>query len=139
MPPGRPNQIARPALSPHSLQQFRMHDSQKVHVYLSITSSPAIEHCSDIRFTAYPDNLKDHHVELNRVRYSLHVATLNSESEQDSKHLSVQDFSHIRATPSPNWSILDNDVIIKSWPEEKTQEKERVQETLFQLLPDINA
>lgn len=114
-----------------------MHDSQKVHVYLSISSSPAIEHCSDIRFTAYPDTLRNHRAELNRVRCSLHVATLDSESEQDSKHLSVQDFSHIRATPSPNWSILDNDAIIKSWPEE-TQEKERVQETLFQLLPDIN-
>lgn len=112
-----------------------MHDSQKVHVYLSITSSPVIEHCSDIRFTAYPDTLMDNRGESNRVRYSPYVAILSTESEQDSKHLSVQDFSHIRTTPSPNWSILDNDAIITSWPAEKG----RVQETLSQLLPDIKA
>ena len=35
-----------------------------------------------------------------------------------SKHLSVQDFSHIRATPSPNWEALpDNAVVVKEkWP-----------------------
>ncbi|KAF8635659.1 hypothetical protein AX15_000290 [Amanita polypyramis BW_CC] len=97
--------------------QFRMHSSQKVHAYLSIPSSPVIEHCSEIQFTAYPDTLGDQHF-------------------RESKHLFVQDFSHIRLTPSPHWSILDNDSIIKFWPNEETQDKERIQEVLVILLPN---
>jgi tubulin-specific chaperone C len=34
--------------------QFRMHNSDKVDVYLSIPSHPIIEHCTRIRFTGYP-------------------------------------------------------------------------------------
>ncbi|KAF7323883.1 C-CAP/cofactor C-like domain-containing protein [Mycena kentingensis (nom. inval.)] len=34
--------------------QFRMHTSTNVDVYLSISSNPIIEHCSKIRFCAYP-------------------------------------------------------------------------------------
>lgn len=34
-----------------------MHTSHKVDVYLSIPSTPIIEHCLDIRFAAYPKSL----------------------------------------------------------------------------------
>ncbi|KAJ7507210.1 tubulin binding cofactor C-domain-containing protein [Mycena galericulata] len=88
--------------------QFRMHTSSSVDVYLSIPSTPIIEHCSQIRFTSYPATLSQ---------------TISSNA------LSVQDFSHIKATPSPNCLILDN------WPlTESTSEKE-LSDLLGTLLP----
>ncbi|KAL1717593.1 tubulin binding cofactor C-domain-containing protein [Schizophyllum commune] len=69
--------------------QFRMHTSKAVDVYLSITSNPIIEHCSEIRFSPYPSAL---------------APDAPSNGLQ-----SIQDFSHIRATPSPNWTRLDNE------------------------------
>lgn len=97
--------------------QFRMHDSRQVQVYLSITSHPVIEHCSEIGFAAYPDILKQ-------------LQPVNG----DSKHLAVQDFSHIRSSPSPHWSALSNDSVIESWPMEEIHGKERVEEALSVLL-----
>ncbi|KAF7343433.1 C-CAP/cofactor C-like domain-containing protein [Mycena venus] len=38
--------------------QFRMHTSTNVDVYLSIPSTPIIEHCSQIRFSSYPAALR---------------------------------------------------------------------------------
>ncbi|KAJ3520821.1 hypothetical protein NM688_g9108 [Phlebia brevispora] len=74
--------------------QFRMHASHAVDVYLSIESNPIIEHCSSIRFAEYPRALSS---TLDASPSILH---------ETSKHLAVQDFSHIRATRSPNWSAL---------------------------------
>ncbi|KAK0205340.1 tubulin binding cofactor C-domain-containing protein [Desarmillaria ectypa] len=78
--------------------QFRMHTSRTVDVYLSIPSHPVIENCSDIRFAGYPSALQR----------EIQVAA--------SKHTSVQDFSHIKATPSPNWTLLPEDRLPTSWP-----------------------
>ncbi|ESK84504.1 tubulin-specific chaperone [Moniliophthora roreri MCA 2997] len=71
--------------------QFRMHTSQHVDVYLSIQSNPIIEHCTGIRFDTYPRSI------------------LREETaEETDSVLSVQDFSHIKSTPSPNWRMLSN-------------------------------
>lgn len=70
--------------------QFRMHTSKAVDVYLSITSNPIIEHCSNIRFSPYPSSL--------------------SPDASDAGLKSIQDFSHIRATPSPNWTRVDREL-----------------------------
>ncbi|KAK0469149.1 tubulin binding cofactor C-domain-containing protein [Desarmillaria tabescens] len=78
--------------------QFRMHTSRTVDIYLSIPSHPVIENCSDIRFAGYPSALQR----------EIQVA--------ESKHTSVQDFSHIRASPSPNWTLLPEDRLPASWP-----------------------
>jgi tubulin-specific chaperone C len=67
-----------------------MHSSQNVDVYLDIRSNPIIEHSNGIRFAPYPSFLD---------------ASISPESVSRS-NLSVQDFSHIRPTPSPNWSLL---------------------------------
>ncbi|KIM62925.1 hypothetical protein SCLCIDRAFT_118764 [Scleroderma citrinum Foug A] len=75
--------------------QFRMHNSTRVDVYLSAGTNPIIEHCSDIRFSAYPNSLPQ------------------APSQQV---FTVQDFSHIRATPSPNWSVLPEDKRQRNWP-----------------------
>ena len=38
------------------VEQFRMHSSTKVDVFLSVSSNPIIETCSQIRFSQYPNN-----------------------------------------------------------------------------------
>ncbi|KAL1728343.1 tubulin binding cofactor C-domain-containing protein [Schizophyllum commune] len=72
-----------------SIVVFRMHTSKAVDIYLSITSNPIIEHCSEIRFSPYPSAL--------------------APGAPSNGLQSIQDFSHIRATPSPNWSRLDSE------------------------------
>ncbi|KAJ3983709.1 tubulin binding cofactor C-domain-containing protein [Lentinula detonsa] len=70
-----------------SCHQFRMHSSQNIDVYLSIQSNPIIEHCSGIRFGPYP-------------------SAFTLENDQHVPGLAVQDFSHIKSTPSPHWCTL---------------------------------
>ncbi|KAG9307930.1 tubulin binding cofactor C-domain-containing protein [Chiua virens] len=78
--------------------QFRMHNSTAVDVYLESGSDPVIEHCSDIRFAAYPSSLA------------------RASSPENGKQFIVKDFSHILPTPSPNWSSLPEGRQEKSWP-----------------------
>ncbi|KAI0267459.1 tubulin binding cofactor C-domain-containing protein, partial [Gloeopeniophorella convolvens] len=69
---------------------FRMHNATNVHVYLGISSNPVVEHCSAITFAGYPASIS-----------SLHPTVA---AGLPSNHADVQDFSHIRATASPNWT-----------------------------------
>ncbi|OBZ76662.1 Tubulin-specific chaperone C [Grifola frondosa] len=87
--------------------QYRMHASSEVDVYLSISSNPIIEHCFDIRFGDYP---------------TIFQSPCQSRPLSTSKFLSVQDFSHIRPTPSPNWSPLTANQSISdaNWPKAPT-------------------
>lgn len=78
--------------------QFRMHSSTNADVYLSAVSNPIIEHCSNIRFAEYPDTL------------------MQNPEPQGNTASTVQDFSHIRSTPSPNWSVLPKDYRQQCWP-----------------------
>ncbi|PPQ77110.1 hypothetical protein CVT25_010804 [Psilocybe cyanescens] len=70
--------------------QFRVHSSRKIDVFLSISSSPIIEGCKALRFSRYPSSF---------------ISAILGQKESPS--FTVQDFSHIRPTPSPNFSILD--------------------------------
>lgn len=89
--------------------QFRMHNSTAVDAYLDITSNPIIESCDQVRFGPYPSELK---------------------TTSDQQHLIIrdhtelpflpQDFSHIRATPSPNWRALEEDESVRDWPHPET-------------------
>lgn len=78
--------------------QFRMHSSTRVDVYVSAGTNPIIEHCSDIRFSVYPNSLPQ------------------APSQQAKEVFTVQDFSHIRETASPNWSVLPEDKRQRNWP-----------------------
>ncbi|KAH9481509.1 Tubulin-folding cofactor C [Psilocybe cubensis] len=71
--------------------QFRMHSSKKIDIFLAISSNPIIEHCNAIRFSRYPSTLMP--------------ALLG---KKESPPFTVQDFSHIRPTPSPNFSTMDD-------------------------------
>ncbi|KAJ7057016.1 tubulin binding cofactor C-domain-containing protein [Mycena amicta] len=90
--------------------QFRMHTSTLVDVYLSISSNPIIEHCSQLRF-----------------------ATVWSPESPGS--LTVQDFSHIKPTPSPNWKKLEENAKVPEWPIEVLETERDVVEKLEELLP----
>lgn len=58
---------------------------------------------------------------------------LSDMQDTKSNYLAVQDFSHIRATPSPNWSPLPEDRGISDdrWP----VSRENLKEVLQTLLP----
>ncbi|KAH7882951.1 tubulin binding cofactor C-domain-containing protein [Phlebopus sp. FC_14] len=84
--------------------QFRMHNSTTVDVYLSISSNPIIERCTSIRFAAYPSVLCGVY--------------------EPSKYFSVQDFSHIRSTPSPNWTTLSEEDWECFWPVHELEGKQ---------------
>ncbi|KAK7678729.1 hypothetical protein QCA50_018311 [Cerrena zonata] len=102
--------------------QFRMHTSNQVHVYLAISSSPIIEHCSNISFASYPAVLCNNGREREMA-------------SKASNHDSVQDFSHIRPTPSPNWNILRTEMQVKDsdWPVSPVGDK--IENILSLLLP----
>lgn len=72
-----------------------MHASTAIDVYLGVPSLPVIEHCARIRFGPYPPS---------SLLPLIPVAP--EEPTGEGKYREVQDFSHVRATPSPNWSIL---------------------------------
>lgn len=52
--------------------------------------------------------------------------TTSPQTTSDQQHLIIrdhtelpflpQDFSHIRATPSPNWRALEEDELVRDWP-----------------------
>ncbi|KAI0356885.1 hypothetical protein OH77DRAFT_177458 [Trametes cingulata] len=98
-------------------RQFRMHTSTQVDVYISIASNPIIEHCSAIRFADYPTCLRRHSSTSNTKVMMLFTASA-APQEGKSNYLAVQDFSHIRASPSPNWSALPEEQKISDgdWP-----------------------
>ncbi|KGO48370.1 Tubulin binding cofactor C [Penicillium expansum] len=79
-----------------SCRQFRMHNCSDVDVYLSCSSNPIIEDCSNIRFGRIPKAYAlDHDCPDHEDRWS-----------------QVEDFKWIKPEPSPNWSLLDpNDAV----------------------------
>ncbi|KAI0649916.1 tubulin binding cofactor C-domain-containing protein [Trametes meyenii] len=101
-------------------RQFRMHTSSNVDVYVSIASNPIIEHCSGIRFSDYPLSLRP-------------ALSRDAAAQIKSNCLAVQDFSHIRASPSPNWSAIAEGQRIEDdgWPLLQSEPKE----VLHRLLP----
>ncbi|KAJ5153293.1 uncharacterized protein N7482_009771 [Penicillium canariense] len=74
-----------------SCRQFRMHNCTNVDVYLSCSSNPIIEDCSNIRFTRIPK------------AYALN----HDRPDHEDRWSQVEDFKWIKPEPSPNWSLLD--------------------------------
>ncbi|TBU45487.1 tubulin binding cofactor C-domain-containing protein [Dichomitus squalens] len=111
-------------------RQFRIHASSQVDVYITAFSSPIIEHCSAMHFAAYPASLK--HFTL--TQSSVLTDPTRQDVQSNENHLAVQDFSHIRATPSPNWSTLPQEAAIQDgqWP---LSPVENVDAVLQGLLP----
>ncbi|KAK5075236.1 hypothetical protein LTR51_003635 [Lithohypha guttulata] len=76
-----------------SSHQFRMHDSHEVDVYLFCSSRPIIENCSNIRFASMPSRFID-------------TTDLRNRTNMFDQ---VDDFKWLRAEPSPNWSLMDDE------------------------------
>ncbi|EPS26925.1 hypothetical protein PDE_01865 [Penicillium oxalicum 114-2] len=74
-----------------SCRQFRMHNCSNVDVYLSCSSNPIIEDCSNIRFARIP---KAYALDHDRL-------------DHDDRWSQIEDFKWIKPEPSPNWSLLD--------------------------------
>ncbi|KAL2008931.1 hypothetical protein VTN00DRAFT_7125 [Thermoascus crustaceus] len=79
-----------------SCHQFRMHNCADVDVYLSCSSNPIIEDCTNIRFGKIPK-----------------AYALDQNQPDEADHWNqVEDFKWIKAEPSPNWSLLNqNDAV----------------------------
>ncbi|KAF5350545.1 hypothetical protein D9756_008724 [Leucocoprinus leucothites] len=99
--------------------QFRMHSSTKVDVFLSISSNPIIEDGHDVRFAPYPR------------------ALLTPEQPQESITTppAVQDFSHIRNTPSPNWIHMEESDTSRPWPMGPLHSRSEIESSLQDILP----
>ncbi|KAJ5594181.1 Tubulin binding cofactor C [Penicillium hispanicum] len=79
-----------------SSRQFRMHNCKDVDVYLSCSSNPIIEDCSNVRFGRIPK------------AYALD----HDRPDHEDRWSQVEDFKWIKPEPSPNWSLLDaNDAV----------------------------
>ncbi|KAJ5220341.1 hypothetical protein N7468_009545 [Penicillium chermesinum] len=74
-----------------SCRQFRMHNCKDVDVYLSCSSNPIIEDCSNVRFGRIPK------------AYALD----HDRPDHEDRWSQVEDFKWIKPEPSPNWSLLD--------------------------------
>ncbi|KAJ5885262.1 hypothetical protein N7495_009772 [Penicillium taxi] len=74
-----------------SCRQFRMHDCKNVDIYLSCSSNPIIEACSNVRFGRIP---KAYALDHDRPDHQDHWSQ-------------IEDFKWIKTEPSPNWSLLD--------------------------------
>ncbi|KAA1474373.1 hypothetical protein DENSPDRAFT_840945 [Dentipellis sp. KUC8613] len=106
--------------------QFRMHYSMAIDVYLKIPSNPIIEHCSRIRFAHYPPSL----LEFSRAP--------TTGFPQDKQDFAVQDFSHIRPTQSPNWSLIEDQSLLQDWSEPRIQSPTSLDDVLYRLLPSAS-
>jgi tubulin-specific chaperone C len=71
-------------------RQFRMHESKNCDVYLLTSSRPIIEDCSRIRFSPLPTLYRTEEDDLVQDQWR-----------------EVDDFKWLRAEPSPNWSVLE--------------------------------
>lgn len=77
------------------MSQFRIHDSNRVHVYLHIPSHPIIEDCQNMVFGTYPFSLTQSDHDLSGL-------------EKDVNQFEhVEDFNWHKKTASPHWSLAD--------------------------------
>lgn len=93
-----------------SCRQFRMHNCTDVDVYLSCSSNPIIEDCSNIRFGRIPKayvSLIPHGFSLNTHSNTLFQALDHDRPDHQDRWNEIEDFKWIKPEPSPNWSLLD--------------------------------
>lgn len=86
-------------------QQLRVHNTVNCKIYLHVTSRAIIEDCTKIFVAPYNwtyENQMDH----------FNFAGLDFETNNWN---SVDDFNWLKETQSPNWSILEPELRVKSW------------------------
>ncbi|KAF9450024.1 hypothetical protein P691DRAFT_811265 [Macrolepiota fuliginosa MF-IS2] len=114
--------------------QFRMHTSTKVDAFLSLSSNPVIEDCHDVRFAPYPALLRPEQPGAESVSNEYPRGEFRAD-ESIKTFLVVQDFSHIRNTPSPNWIHMDQPDMNRPWPEKPLTSRSEIEAMLQIILP----
>ncbi|CAG7918453.1 unnamed protein product [Penicillium olsonii] len=98
-----------------SCRQFRMHNCSNVDVYLSCSSNPIIEDCSNIRFSRIPKAYVSNFLAICSCRQHSRFssqALRHDRPDHEDRWSQVEDFKWIKTEPSPNWSLLDpNDAV----------------------------
>lgn len=113
-----------------------MHNSDKIDVFLSIASNPIIEGCHSTRFAPYPQPLlRSDRLEDVSIHGTLRSKLMLLLFKMRGSSLAVQDFSHIRNTPSPNWVHMDEPDMTRPWPEGSLSNKVEVEASLQDILP----
>jgi len=107
-----------------------MHTSDKVDVYVDITSNPIIEHCKNIRFAKYPAKYGSG----SQVCAVDCVSRLPPLHNLQGNNPEPQDFSHIKASPSPNWTFVSSTEDI-DWPSLESLGTTNIEDILQKLLP----
>lgn len=98
-----------------SCRQFRMHDCKNVDVYLSSSSNPIIEGCTNIRFGRTPRAYVSIFLSIFLFLYYkpniyAHLQALDHDRpDHEDRWCQVEDFEWIKPEPSPNWSLLSPD------------------------------
>lgn len=100
-------------------RQFRMHDCKNVDVYLSSSSNPIIEDCTNIRFGRTPRAYVSFSTGYLLYSFFFRLSTILTKRTQqsldharldtDDRWNLVEDFKWIKSEPSPNWSLLGQD------------------------------
>ncbi|XP_012281905.1 tubulin-specific chaperone C [Orussus abietinus] len=87
-------------------QQLRLHSSTDCTVYLHVTSRAIIEDCTEIRVAPYNWTYEDQSSHFNLAGLDPKVNNWNC----------IDDFNWLsNEKHSPNWTILDSDLRVKSW------------------------
>jgi len=99
--------------------QFRMNTSERVDAYLPTTAKPVIEKCVGINFSEHP-------------------ASPPVSADEPTNGFQVEDFSHIRQTPSPHWTPRnDKTATLDHWLEKFRNGSRDASELDLQMLEEI--
>ncbi|KAL7286484.1 hypothetical protein TKK_0019221 [Trichogramma kaykai] len=87
-------------------QQLRLHNSKNCNIYLHVTSRAIIEDCTDIKVAPYNWTYKD---QISHYKLAGLDPNINNWD-------CIDDFNWLsKEKSSPNWSILESDLRVKSW------------------------
>ncbi|EGF80070.1 hypothetical protein BATDEDRAFT_88871 [Batrachochytrium dendrobatidis JAM81] len=94
-------------------RQCRIHDSHRSIFHLHVASHPIIEDCDEIGFTSFEPLL------LTNFDESLKTVGLVATRNEFNK---VEDFNWLRQQASPNWRLIDEPNVFKTWTDVSNDE-----------------
>ena len=121
-----------------------MHSSERVDVYLPATTTTVIEKCTGVCFSVYPANppvSTDGPKNVSHyIRWETRACVARRELNGCTQEFRVEDFSHIRQTPSPNWTLRNDEMVaLDHWLKKFRDSGRGASEWDPQILADILA
>ncbi|CCD18445.1 putative Tubulin binding cofactor C [Trypanosoma vivax] len=93
-------------------QQLRLKNCTDTNVYVSCSSRPTVEFCTEMRFGSYScwvgllnSTVGEHRCDSHE-EWMEHVGEMRDPERAADMYRSVDDFQWLRKTPSPNWRVL---------------------------------